>query len=807
MAKLNPDLVAQVKALEPGKFLHVDANQDGKPEEVWFIDPSPRIPAEFRPVLVRAIDEDSDLENGRQPDLDSDVYVADWNADGVVNAIVDYTDINDDQQLDETAFYFAGGRFGAPENALMVWWGKDIGGDHLLWYSVAYTYFQDLCQWNSHFSGDEMFSAFILTPDTPEWVPVFENPFVFYDRDRDTASEETIRYEFVDGALKSYRHSFDADNDSTRERPHDYDVSISAYAPENTRAAEADTQRLTLRGVQTQPILTHAGAAGMGAGIPWTIKMLAWDENDDNVDGDGKADRNERWEGIIAKGAEGFPQVGGPSCGAFNKRYELDPQSTTPIRVYFRPADHRIHLFGAKKSWIDVDANNDDQPDMRYDMTDSNNDGIVDTWAIDVDCDGKADDTWQAADAAIVDLGWNWGDVNATHAAALAADAPLLFALSQRLEQALAAKGTDPATDPVVQLVRSGFASPAFDDARRRKYMSSEETRVYYFGLIRDRMIAALKKAHDNAAFWQGFTEARSRGDYAAMRDLVEKEFALADALPAYPDWVAGKLNELPAAPRVAWAQDWLPDQIGWESEKIAYRTAWGQVDFFGKKSDGLLLPSLKSEDGFEREQDWGMDSLFVRDTAGCGGVTLYVNGKGFPVRSPQGVGAATFTKGLVEQTNDKVTVEVKGANVGPEAAPYTVRLRFTAFAGRADSAVEVLVEGGAPEDKIELGISLTRLSHQDLVVDTAAGVFGVKGEQTYYVGPIGMGVVYPVARFLRVSNPASENEVVLTVEKGAPVVYHIVADWQRGRQYPVAPSTGDWLEELRQLSRQLGLK
>ncbi len=799
-------MVAQVKALEPGKLQYVDANQDEKPEEVWFIDPSPRIPAQYQPVLVRAIDEDNDLAKGRHPDQDSDVYVADWNADGIVNAIVDYTDINDDQAVDETAMYFAGGPTGAPENALMVWWGKDIGGDHLLWYSVAYTYFQDLCQWNCHFSGDEMFSAFILTPEAPEWVPVFENPFVFYDPDRDTASEEAIRYEFVDGALKSYRHSFDADNDSTRELPHDYDVSVTAYAPENTRMAEADTQRVTLRGIQSQPILTHPAAAAMGAGISWTVKMLTWDENDDNVDGDGKAERNERWEGVIAKGSDGFPQAGGPSCGAFNKRYELDPKSDKPVRVYFRPADHRIHLFGAKKSWLDVDADEDGQPDMKYAMSDSNGDGIVDTWSIDVGAEGTADDTWQAADATIVDLGWNWGEVNTVYSGALAADAPVLFALSQRLEQALAAKGVDPATDPVVQLVRTGFAAPTFDDARRRKYLASEETRVYYFGLIRDRMIAALKKAHDNAAFWQGFNEARGRGDYAKMRELTEKEFALTAELPAYPDWVTARRNELPPTPRVAWAQDWATDNIGWESEKIAYRAYWGQIDFYGKKKDMLLLPGLKA-DGVEREQDWGMDALFVRDTAGCGGVTLYVNGKAFPVRSPQGVGAATFTKGLVEQTNDKVTVEVKAANVGPEGAAYTVRLRFTAFAGRTDSAVEVLVEGGAPEDKIELGIALTRLTHQDLVVDTAAGVFGVKGEQSYYVGSVGMGVVYPVSRFLRVSNPASENEVVLGIEKAVPVVYHIVADWQRGRQYPAAPSTGDWLEELRRLARQAALK
>ena len=76
--------------------------------------------------------------------------------------------------------------------------------------------------------------------------------------------------------------------------------------------------------------------------------------------------------------------------------------------------------------------------------------------------------------------------------------------------------------------------------------------------------------------------------------------------------------------------------------EDFPYAAIADKVEFYGKKKDMLLLPGLKA-DGVEREQDWGMDALFVRDTAGCGGVTLYVNGKAFPVRSPQGVGAATF--------------------------------------------------------------------------------------------------------------------------------------------------------------------
>src|SRR5690606_31142709 len=55
---LDETMRQQVLAGEPGKRHNIDANQDGVPEEVWFIDLDPRHPEEWRPVLVRIIDED-----------------------------------------------------------------------------------------------------------------------------------------------------------------------------------------------------------------------------------------------------------------------------------------------------------------------------------------------------------------------------------------------------------------------------------------------------------------------------------------------------------------------------------------------------------------------------------------------------------------------------------------------------------------------------------------------------------------------------------------------------------------------------
>ena len=69
---------------------------------------------------MRAIDEDGDLEEGAEPDLDSDLYVVDWKADGTVDVMTDYADRDGDNDVDEMAFYFPGGSKGKGKDTVRV---------------------------------------------------------------------------------------------------------------------------------------------------------------------------------------------------------------------------------------------------------------------------------------------------------------------------------------------------------------------------------------------------------------------------------------------------------------------------------------------------------------------------------------------------------------------------------------------------------------------------------------------------------------------------------------------------------------
>ena len=166
---LPAERVAEVLALPPGESLAIDTNGDGKPDELWYLDTSKR--HNVAPLLVRVVDEDGDLEGTMRGDFDSDCYFWDHNADGYIDVVTDYQDDDGDGDLDQMGIFYDK-RWPDEKDDITVWWAVDIGDDNLLWYDVNGNYYQPLCQWRTHFSGDELFYQFRLTSDDDRWVNV-----------------------------------------------------------------------------------------------------------------------------------------------------------------------------------------------------------------------------------------------------------------------------------------------------------------------------------------------------------------------------------------------------------------------------------------------------------------------------------------------------------------------------------------------------------------------------------------------------------------------------------------------------------
>ena len=121
--------------------------------------------------------------------------------------------------------------------------------------------------------------------------------------------------------------------------------------------------------------------------------------------------------------------------------------------------------------WLTVDADHDGNPDMRYTYSDSDGDGYIDVWELDVDGDGAVDDRWTST-VGCTDIAYDWGPVNAMISPVLDSAPGQLFVLVSRLREVLAAKGIGEEV-PVWRLVDSGFAIETIREDFRKDYLQA----------------------------------------------------------------------------------------------------------------------------------------------------------------------------------------------------------------------------------------------------------------------------------------------------------------------------------------------
>ncbi|MEN6589709.1 MAG: DUF4861 family protein [Proteiniphilum sp.] len=813
--RMDPAMVEKVKNDTPGKRHYVDRDGDGKPEEVWFIDIEPRHTEAKKPILVKVVDENGNLETGKEPEKYGDLWIADWHADGLVDAVIGYRDLDGDGDLDVMEWFTYGKKgWRVPFDGLRALVSTDDGDDNLLDYDMDYVYYQIPCQNHSHFGGNESFVVYYLNPEQDKWIPHFENPFLFYDFDNDGISEEVIRVEGKEELVKSLRWSFNVNPIAGKQR--DFDVSVSACAKGWTQdkdresdftmyLPEEQTEHFMIRGIPTGPVLKRSTARNYLQTVTWERVLMTWNENNLNIAFNDPKDTIERWEGVInaASTDSGYvmPRIGAPDCGPFNKRYELVLKPAGPNEFYFNPADHRAHIKNSDRSWIKVDYDFDIKTDMTYLWVDTDKDGIVDRVDIDTDGDGITDDSYPIDVSDVKPVGWTFKELNGTLAPIFKTEPENKYNLVMALTTALRSTKEGMEEDAVWDMLANRMQDKNIPDDIARRLTNSDQSILYYLTLVQDRQIDRLKKSgYKNRSFWKKFNVARSKGDTQAMVKTVAKHFKTGRPEEDYHVWTA-RLRREEDRPRVAWNNQWLPPNWGWESEKAAFRFYLGHFDLFGKRQwiDMLIMPKIAEGKSYHIDQNgWGMDILHVGKTAGCGGVILYVNGVPYPVRNETGKGNPTFTGRVVEQTNNQLTLEFVAEGVGPENTPCTVRLRPSIGAGDLYSSVEATVDGGAPGDKIELGIGLVRLPDETFFSDRDAGIIGSWGFQDPEIGWIGMGIMFPPDRFLRFDDQPEEHRVVLECKKGVPVTYQIRGDWLRGHQFPCCPSAQDWFDILK---------
>ncbi len=525
---LDAGRVAAVNALKPGERLTVDTNNDGTPDELWYLDTAKRHTK--GPLLVRVVDEDGDLAETGRGDRDSDCYFWDWGADGTIDVVTDYQDDDGDNDVDEMGIFYDK-NWKDELDDITVWWGIDVGDDNLLWYDVDGTYYQDRCQYRTHFSGDEMFYQYRLAAGWDAWLNVFEDPFAFYDPDGDQCSEVVVRVCAKGHDVENLRYSIDADGDAFGTRTHNYEFSVTAIPGDTPMTTDgADLAPATVRGIPTHPVLSWEKTKAFAKNAPWGKAMLTWDELNANTDENIDRDSHERWEGVLNhKSKRGdFPQVGGPPASAFNKRVEMAEHPASPLRVYFDTADKRLHLLGAAYGYIDVDYNLDGVADAAYEYEDQNGDGVLDRRRIDTDGDGTFELDWP--------MNGNSREIDLEYEPVSELYNPTLDAVLESSQRFIdAAKDALGESDERAAAIESFFLNELPDWHREREVGLGVRTTPggarYYLDLVRDRLFAALKERYRNSERWQPFESAYASGDI----DGATKSLRNAIAVPNSP--------------------------------------------------------------------------------------------------------------------------------------------------------------------------------------------------------------------------------------------------------------------------------
>jgi hypothetical protein len=417
----------------------------------------------------------------------------------------------------------AGGR------AYFAAWTRDYGDDNRLWYDSNYEYDQPLTEWRTDFNGDEMFVyMFLYDYNRNRFTPSFETAFSFYDPDGDSCSEEVLRFDGTGRRAENLRYSIDIDNDARGTNRHDYDFSLTSLGPIELPAETCMT--IDLRGAPAGPVIRWEHMRRVAKSAKWTKTCLTWDENDNNVDPAKGRQHNERWEGVINHPSASFPQVGGPSCGAFNKRNEVDADNSGKFQFYYSPVDHRLHLYGAETGWIIADPDYNDRPDMIIRMEDTDGNGFFDTWRYDTDADSVFDREYRLTDDSAPLIPFDYDALHVAYVPALEGALDGNRVLIAALKAVLAERERPSVSDSIEEYFRAGLERFEPEFKLGEKIRASREGVRYYGDLIRERYWIRL--AASSAAKHPRFAEIRRA--YEAG-DLTGAARLIGECFPSHP--------------------------------------------------------------------------------------------------------------------------------------------------------------------------------------------------------------------------------------------------------------------------------
>ncbi|WP_297930939.1 hypothetical protein [uncultured Coprobacter sp.] len=415
-----------------------DLNGDGKPEAIY------SMTGDSVPILW--IDDDRDMKwTDIEGDMDNDCLLIDRNKDGIYGGdgdlVIDWVDSDNDGKADLQIVMDYPAVHATevwPNGHVMIL--LDTDKDNIFNYIDWNTY--QIKSWNksgraafyTDYSGQSAFTKMhVATYNMGDLRLNWENPFLFYDPDKDGLSEIAVRLldspstkdekaswnDYVnmqlEGVIDWVSISVDLDNDNAPGNDFDFDFTLGlrgggfdymdqVHVFKNMRGLpEADKFFMDPRWRQMDELIypDHKNAFDLifNRG-KWESAHFVYDEDDDC----------HRWERVEFYEARDPFKVGAGNGGldhntqadAAGDRGEWDMDCSGKGNLYISPLDGRLHLYGAEwgcwrvdqnteyyQGWDRLWINKNPKKFATVKYTDKDGNGFLDYVEYDMDGDGK----------------------------------------------------------------------------------------------------------------------------------------------------------------------------------------------------------------------------------------------------------------------------------------------------------------------------------------------------------------------------------------------------------------------------------
>ena len=415
-----------------------DLNGDGNPEAIY------SMTGDSVPILW--IDDDRDMKwTDIEGDMDNDCLLIDRNKDGIYGGdgdlVIDWVDSDNDGKADLQIVMDYPAVHATevwPNGHVMIL--LDTDKDNIFNYIDWNTY--QIKSWNksgraafyTDYSGQSAFTKMhVATYNMGDLRLNWENPFLFYDPDKDGLSEIAVRLldspstkdekaswnDYVnmqlEGVIDWVSISVDLDNDNAPGNDFDFDFTLGlrgggfdymdqVHVFKNMRGLpEADKFFMDPRWRQMDELIypDHKNAFDLifNRG-KWESAHFVYDEDDDC----------HRWERVEFYEARDPFKVGAGNGGldhntqadAAGDRGEWDMDCSGKGNLYISPLDGRLHLYGAEwgcwrvdqnteyyQGWDRLWINKNPKKFATVKYTDKNGNGFLDYVEYDMDGDGK----------------------------------------------------------------------------------------------------------------------------------------------------------------------------------------------------------------------------------------------------------------------------------------------------------------------------------------------------------------------------------------------------------------------------------